>query len=78
MQTALKSAKAVLANEKATQAGVDAAVAALRNAIKALAPPTGDNADTGDGMLLGLLMAVMVLSLGGVAVLPILRKKNII
>ena len=78
MQTALKSAKAVLANEKATQAEVDAAVAALRNAIKALAPPTGDNADTGDGMPLGLLMAVMVLSLGGVAVLPILRKKNII
>lgn len=76
MEAALKIAEQVMADEDATQEEVDAAADALNKAIKALAPATGKNPETGDDSQPVLVAAVAALALIGVAALIVLKKKK--
>lgn len=76
MKAALKIAEQVMADEDATQEEVDAAADALNKAIKALAPATGKNPETGDDAQPVLVAAVAALALIGVAALIVLKKKK--
>ena len=76
MQAALKIAEQVMADEDATQEEVDAAADALNKAIKALAPATGKNPETGDDSQPALVAAVAALALIGVVALIVLKKKK--
>ena len=76
MEAALKIAEQVMADEDATQEEVDAAADALNKAIKALAPATGKNPETGDDSQPVLVAAVAALALIGVVALIVLKKKK--
>lgn len=76
MEAALKIAEQVMADEDATQEEVDAAADALNKAIKALAPATGKNPETGDDSQPVLVAAVAALALIGAAALIVLKKKK--
>ena len=76
MQAALKIAEQVMADEDATQEEVDAAADALNKAIKALAPATGKNPETGDDSQPVLVAAIGALALIGVVALIVLKKKK--
>ena len=75
LQTALKAAEEVLENDEATQAEVDKAAENLDQAIKALAPETGTNPETGDRFQGAQAVATMLFSVAALAVLIIFRKK---
>ena len=74
LQAARKVAEQVLADENATQEEIDAALAALKAAIKALAPPTG-SAETSDNTPIGLYLVIMVGSSLALVVLLWNRKR---
>lgn len=69
VEKALKEAKAVLADEDATQAEIDAATKQLNDAMKALVKEQGDSADTGDKILpvmcLMMFSAAVVVAMAG-------------
>ena len=73
MEKALKEAKAVLADEEATQDEVDAAAAALKAAIAAL--ELNDAANTGDNADLVLPVALAVLCLSGIVAMVAFKPK---
>ena len=75
MQAALKVAKAVMANEDATQEEIDAALAALDAAIKALTPATGKNPETSDSNAVEAYVITMLVSLLAALVLTAGRKR---
>ena len=77
LQDALKKAKEVLAEERATQKQIDDATAALYAAIRALAPPS-TSPDTSDTARPELALAVMTVSLLAVLVLLWNRKKFLV
>ena len=74
LQAALKVAQSVMEDENATQEEIDAALAALNAAIRALAPPTG-NSETSDGTPAELYLALMAVSLPALAALLLNRKR---
>lgn len=75
MQAALKAAKAVLADENATQEQVDTAANALLAAIRALAPSTGNSPETSDNSAMELYLLTMTMSMLAAAVLLLNRKR---
>jgi hypothetical protein len=75
MVAALKEAKAVFADEDATQKAIDEATAALNAAIRALAPNTGNNPETSDSFAMELCLMVMAMSLAAMAALVLNRKR---
>ena len=78
LQEALKEAEAVLADENATQEEIFAAADALNAAIRALAPLTGRNPETGDTSRVELHLAIMLGSLAALAVLLWNRKRFLV
>ena len=75
LEKALEKAKAVMADEDATQAEVDAATAALKAAIAGL--KLVGVADTGDNANLVLPIAAVVICVAGIgAVLMLMKKKE--
>lgn len=75
LEEALEEAKAVLADEDATQAEVDAAYEALSNAINGLKEPT-DQPDTGDYAGLVPVLVLLVLAAAG-TVIFVKRRKSL-
>lgn len=75
LQDALKAAEEVLGNDKVTQDEIDRALENLDKALKALAPETGKNPETGDRFNGTLAITAMLFSVVGLAVLVIFRKK---
>lgn len=67
VEEALKAAKAVLADKDATQAEVDAAVKALKDAVAALELVTGKTPDTGDETNLAMPVILAVVAVIGIA-----------
>ena len=78
LQEALKGAEAVLAHENATQEEIFAAADALNAAIRALAPLTGRNPETGDTSRVELHLAIMLGSLVALTVLLWNRKRFLV
>ena len=74
LEKALEKAKAVLADEDATQAEVDAATAALKAAIAGL--KLAGVADTGDNANLILPIAAVVICVAGIGTVLMLMKKK--
>ena len=74
LEKALKEAKAVLADEDATQEEVDAATAALKAAIAGL--KLVGPADTGDDTNLVVPIALAVLCVLGIAAMIVIKKKG--
>lgn len=77
VEKALENAKKVLANDKATQAEVDAAAKALNDAIAALVLADTTTPGTGDDNSMTMFVALAAISVMGiVAVLVILNNKK--
>ncbi len=82
LEEALKAAKAVLADERAKQADVDAATKALNDAYKALVlaptqkPESGGTPDTGDTTMV-VPMMIMALVSAAAVVLLVYKSKNL-
>lgn len=75
VNNALAEAKAVLADSDASQEQVDAATAALNDAVSALVAD-GDNSQTGDDSPLLLMAGLMLLCAVGIVVVVVLMKKK--
>ena len=76
VEKALKEAKAVLANEDATQTEVDAAAAALTKAINGLKKVPTTTPGTGDNSGIGLWIALLVVSFLAIIVAIILLLRS--
>ena len=76
VEKALAEAKAVLADENASQEQVDAAAKALNDAMAALKLAGGSSSDTGDGTQVGLLALLALASVLGMAVMLNEKRRN--
>ena len=76
MEAALKAAEGVLADEDATQEEIDDAADALNKAIKALAPATGKNPETGDSAPVLEMTLMAMLSLCAIWLTTTLRRRK--
>ncbi len=76
MQEALQDAEAVLADEAHTQAQVDAATKALKDAINSLVKLPNSNPGTGDDTPVAALIAVLVLTAACIGIMLMLNKRD--